>query len=453
MASTPGPRSLFSTEAPVEKDITCTICLETAQVPRVLPCTHVFCERCLQKILDGDEAIAPGNLTCPNCRAEHVVPVEGVDGFPTVICESIALVSINESASETHLCGACKEGGEAVGYCSNCKAYVCESCVSVHKQLVVYDSHEVTLLKDLNEVTDFVPSKNPQYCMTHPDECVRAYCDSCNAMICLNCILGAHTSHRMQTIDDKDEELRTSVEKLRESACKNLQFFECHREYIQQVKKEFETNNHVENLCKNINEECDVFVQTIQELREQLLEDARVTMQLASKEMLKKVDDFERERTEIESALGFSSKAQECLIVPTRIAANLQVERRLKEAAEKKWKSETMKPPLVFHCKDRSQLSQLGALITPSEQHVKVEIETVDPLVGEEFSAKVSFDIPLPGLPTFKVLCSETLEIIDSIFWEDGNEWNVQFIPNTCGVHFIQISVCSVIILSYEVTV
>jgi len=51
----------------------CAICLNVPQVPKVLPCQHIYCVACLQKHItasthpsDGDEA--NGKLLCPECR-------------------------------------------------------------------------------------------------------------------------------------------------------------------------------------------------------------------------------------------------------------------------------------------------------------------------------------------------------------------------------------------------
>ena len=54
----------------------CAICLNVPQVPKVLPCQHIYCVACLQKHIsastqpsdddDGDEV--SGKLLCPECR-------------------------------------------------------------------------------------------------------------------------------------------------------------------------------------------------------------------------------------------------------------------------------------------------------------------------------------------------------------------------------------------------
>ena len=57
-----------------ENMLACQICLEDFQedgdlLPRILPCSHTLCERCLIKLLGGG-----GSLQCPECRARHAAP-------------------------------------------------------------------------------------------------------------------------------------------------------------------------------------------------------------------------------------------------------------------------------------------------------------------------------------------------------------------------------------------
>lgn len=45
--------------------------------PKLLPCHHTFCLPCLDNCVDVVHRV----LKCPECRAEHPVPYEGVKNF------------------------------------------------------------------------------------------------------------------------------------------------------------------------------------------------------------------------------------------------------------------------------------------------------------------------------------------------------------------------------------
>ncbi len=54
----------------------CSICLETFEEPRTLPCLHSFCKKCLENFVDGK---CDDELNCPVCRSKFALNKEGKD--------------------------------------------------------------------------------------------------------------------------------------------------------------------------------------------------------------------------------------------------------------------------------------------------------------------------------------------------------------------------------------
>ena len=52
----------------------CSICLETFEEPRTLPCLHSFCKKCLENFVDGKR---DSELNCPVCRCKFTLNKEG----------------------------------------------------------------------------------------------------------------------------------------------------------------------------------------------------------------------------------------------------------------------------------------------------------------------------------------------------------------------------------------
>ena len=65
----------------VDKELTCAICLSRYETPKVLPCLHTYCKGCLGDLLAKSRE--PDRVTCPQCKEEHQLPEDGVDGFKT----------------------------------------------------------------------------------------------------------------------------------------------------------------------------------------------------------------------------------------------------------------------------------------------------------------------------------------------------------------------------------
>ena len=55
------------------KHLECAVCLEQYTEPKVLPCLHSFCKRCLQGLLTQEGAVF--KINCPTCRSSAEVCV------------------------------------------------------------------------------------------------------------------------------------------------------------------------------------------------------------------------------------------------------------------------------------------------------------------------------------------------------------------------------------------
>ncbi|XP_050419120.1 tripartite motif-containing protein 59-like [Patella vulgata] len=114
---------------------TCSICLEDFTKPKLLPCGHTFCEKCL-----GDHIKAQTQLNkfnCSMCRSEIQVPEGGASAFPgNFYLES-------EGRNKKDFCFKHKTK-EVQVYCQDCNEPCCAMCViGDHKNHTVADLEEV----------------------------------------------------------------------------------------------------------------------------------------------------------------------------------------------------------------------------------------------------------------------------------------------------------------------
>ena len=56
-------------------DTECSVCMESFEregeiCPKLLPCSHIICLRCLRQLAQGQG----GRVQCPQCRDDHMIP-------------------------------------------------------------------------------------------------------------------------------------------------------------------------------------------------------------------------------------------------------------------------------------------------------------------------------------------------------------------------------------------
>ena len=128
--------------------LACQICLEDFEetgdhVPRILPCSHTLCEKCLKQLIkpsnQGDK------IECPECRKKHAV-VGGVKTFPQnkYILTNIRRKYRTGNGKNIEKCP--EHGKDFILFCKrpDCQKPICQACISkYHRGHDVVDIDEV----------------------------------------------------------------------------------------------------------------------------------------------------------------------------------------------------------------------------------------------------------------------------------------------------------------------
>ena len=147
----------------LEYILTCQICLDDFEetgdhVPRILPCSHSLCEKCLKQLIEGNF------VECPECREKHRVVDNEVKTFPqnkyilANVRRKEADTGKNVQTSETlPLCE--RHGKELLLYCveNECLISICLTCLSNHHR--GHDVVEIEVAKRealFKKIEDFV---------------------------------------------------------------------------------------------------------------------------------------------------------------------------------------------------------------------------------------------------------------------------------------------------------
>ena len=196
-----------SAEQALEKlneQLTCPICLDQYTDPKLLHCFHVFCEKCLKPV--ARQTPQGQVVECPNCRHLTSLPQEGVSGLQGA-CLIHHLFDIQDILKKVSTpagtkCVKCKKR-DPTCYCRSC-GLLCESCKKPHIEWDEFASHELVSLDQLTkDATNLVtPVQKTLNCSKHPAKELDLYCETCQEVICRDCILKVHRDHQYDLATD-----------------------------------------------------------------------------------------------------------------------------------------------------------------------------------------------------------------------------------------------------------
>ncbi|XP_066270971.1 tripartite motif-containing protein 3-like [Branchiostoma lanceolatum] len=127
-------------ETILEDFLSCGICLEPYKKPKILPCAHTFCERCLKA-----HTKLKRKFSCPHCRRQVILPPEGVKGlgdnfwigsFRDILeaqRQSLGIVGTGRKLCQEH------EGEQLKYFCKGCDVTICSDCIIFN-----HNQHDVT---------------------------------------------------------------------------------------------------------------------------------------------------------------------------------------------------------------------------------------------------------------------------------------------------------------------
>ena len=183
----------------LEKEITCPVCHDHFQEPKILPCLHYYCKGCVQALARRAGENKP--FSCPECRSPTVLPQNDPDQLPTAFFVN-RMTELHAKMEKAHgkveaMCEQCAES-KAVAFCRQCATFICDNCVEVHKKMRVFVDHKVTTLEELKEggAKQLLPKQAPPpMCKVHEEQ-MKIYCYECKHLICRDCILDDHAGHK-----------------------------------------------------------------------------------------------------------------------------------------------------------------------------------------------------------------------------------------------------------------
>ena len=438
----------------VEDQITCPICMERFTDPRVLPCFHSYCLTCLQRVLVESN----NSLPCPTCRSPCPVPDKGLASLPPsfVVNNLVEVYDLMKKASAHQYvpCNNC-DNTNADSYCKQCATFLCPECLPHHNKWKPNAGHQILSLDEVASTAHQLPrAKQDLKSCTDHNKPLDLFCESCQQLICDDCIVKKHKDHNYDLVTDTYRQRKDAID---QSCLQPLK-----EEYDRLVAAQKILTSNRNEIPRNAQATNDEIWQAINQIKNRLDETGKTLTQKVDSVAQYKVGVFDQQLKEVDTALGQVAECrdhvdqcvnvgspQQLLLTTPQIMSHTQsvidsvkdkTFQPLEQPDIQLVKSDTI--PQIHESIGEVKCTFHLDKVTLSRRHI--------PLINQESTVTIALSVldgfPAPVPPSFincrltppdnspPILCS----VKES---SQSGQYSVVFTPLTRGIHQLHVTV------------
>ena len=437
----------------LEKEITCAVCHDHYQQPKVLPCLHFYCKECILQLALRAGTDQP--FPCPECRKETALPEGNVDHLQTAVFINRLknqYTQLEKALSKEVKCEMCSTSEAlAEAFCRQCNKFACMKCVESHQRMkALFGGHEIISLDEVKK-SGFkvlpVKCSPAKECGRHKKS-LDIFCLDCKELICRDCTIKDHRDHDFEfnhiEAVNKKKELMDSLEPLREMEG-------CLCGAVEEIKRaQLQLEAQAVSVANNINTSFEELHTILERRKQQLLEEAR-------REVNSKITSFKRQEekkstasAEVRSIIDYTEQCVRHCSDDEVMCMHAEIGSRIQEEIEGQGQPGRIIPPVEqvevgveVRCAEAlEQLCQTIARIVECPI-IKVNKVACKAEINEISEVRMSIFPNKPYIPVYcrlNSLCSGSL--IECDVQEIGaGEYCIQYTPTVRGRHELSISV------------
>ena len=337
----------------------------------------------------------------------------------------------------------------ATSFCRDCGQFICTKCTEIHQIWKELSSHEMVTIDQLQvEVTQFVsPKKKEMFCSKHPTKELDLYCESCEELICRDCIVRVHRDHQYDLVPD-------AFPKHKDAIVFSLQPVEQQLGAVNKALEHFDTKSqNIKDQREMVTENIHKAIKRLQDLLEtrkmELIGQLDQIAQQKLKSLAAQKDQIELVQTKLSSCLDFVNESLRTGSQKEILAMKKPVLKQIKEITAE-FEPKALVPQQYADMKFYSS----SDLLQSCQQFGKVYTHPVSPewcfatgkglepvaVVGEQTTVVMhaidvegrEFDKPLENL----LLVSEAKDLVVKCKVEKKNsQYEITYQPTQRGKH------------------
>ncbi|XP_030773870.1 tripartite motif-containing protein 3 isoform X1 [Rhinopithecus roxellana] len=306
---------------PMDKQfLVCSICLDRYQCPKVLPCLHTFCERCLQNYIPAQSL----TLSCPVCRQTSILPEQGVSALQNNFFISSLMEAMQQASDGSH---------------------------------DPEDPHPLSAV-----------AGRPLSCPNHEGKTMEFYCEACETAMCGECRAGEHREHGTVLLRDVVEQHKAALQRQLEAVRGRLPQLSAAIALVGGISQQLQERK-AEALAQ-ISAAFEDLEQALQQRKQALVRDLETICGAKQKVLQTQLDTLRQGQEHIGSSCSFAEQALRLGSAPEVLLVRKHMRERLAALAAQAFPErphENAQLELVLEVDGlRRSVLNLGALLTTS---------------------------------------------------------------------------------------
>ena len=205
---------------------TCKKCSNLYTDPRMLPCLHSFCKKCIESLVTQNDSKTV--VCCAVCETTCPISEKGVEAIPRNVRLSyeaeVAMYEAKIKGTVPTDCEACTRipSEQAVAFCCTCREFQCKPCHDYHLMYKKTADHTALVIDEAKnrdvtaELKQHMPP-GPLHCQEHADAEVKLYCTSCRTLVCIQCTVIQHAGHKFEDLNTFAEKQKVDLRQCAQS--------------------------------------------------------------------------------------------------------------------------------------------------------------------------------------------------------------------------------------------
>lgn len=315
-----------SSASPVVRQIdkqflVCSICLDRYHNPKVLPCLHTFCERCLQNYIPPQSL----TLSCPVCRQTSILPEKGV----AALQNNFFITNLMEVLQRNPEC----------------------------------NREDSAMMDSVSAV-----SGKPLSCPNHEGKMMEFYCGSCETAMCHECTEGEHREHVTVPLKDVVEQHKASLKNQLDAVKSRLPQLTCSIALVTEISKQLIDRKN--DAISEISGTFEDLEKALHQRKNTLIHDLEAICGAKHKVLQAQLDSLRQGHENIKSSCSFTEQALNHGTETEVLLVKKQMSERLSELASQRFQEQPHENDQLDYIVEtdgiRKSIQNLGVLITTS---------------------------------------------------------------------------------------